>query len=133
MIPFPPGFIAFGGDFSEPPDITLSRGKTNPKGKKVALEQLVAACKTVFDPDVHIDVYNLGLVYKITPKKNGDVEVDMTLTSPTCPVAEEMVSNVAQALADVKGVGKARVKLVWSPAWDISMLSDEARYKLDLL
>jgi len=132
MIPFPHDFINFEGEIVDPPKITIARGAANPKGRRVDVELLIAAVKTVFDPDVGIDVYNLGLIYKIDPLKNSDVKVEMTLTSPTCPYAEKMVSDVAQALSDIEGVGKVTVKLVWSPAWDLAMLSDEARYRLDL-
>ncbi|MBN2676395.1 MAG: DUF59 domain-containing protein [Alphaproteobacteria bacterium] len=96
-------------------------------------QDFINALKTVEDPDLGIDVYNLGLIYNITPKENGDVYVDMTLTSPTCPYAEQLLQASADAVADLKGVGEVFVKAVWEPAWTLERLSEEARYDLDLL
>ena len=114
------------------PEIAITRGVAKEAGRPLSPEAVVEACKMVFDPDVHVDVYNLGLIYKITPDGRGNVDVEMTLTSPTCPVAEELVSEVAEKISALEGAGEARVRLVWEPAWDLSMMSDEARYQLDV-
>ena len=80
-----------------------------------------------------INVYDMGLIYDIRQKDNGDVEIDMTLTAPTCPVAGVLPQQVADATALVEGVGKVEVKVVWEPAWSLDKISDEARAMIDLL
>ena len=95
-------------------------------------KMIINALKTVVDPDICVDVYNLGLIYKYDLKKNGDVYIDMTLTSPTCPYANELVQASADAVADLDGVGRVEINVVWTPKWDLSCLTDEARFQLEL-
>lgn len=99
-------------------------------------EKIVANIKTVYDPEIPVNLYDLGLIYKIavTPKDNGkfDVAIDMTLTSPQCPIAEEMPLRVQEAVARADGVGKVTVNLIWDPPWDKSRMTDEARMQLDM-
>lgn len=106
------------------------------KGDETPLDDLKMvenAIKVVEDPDVGVDVFNLGLIYdhKIDPK--GNVTVDMTLTSPTCPYGEQLINAVAISIADLEGVGKVKVSLIWEPQWTMERLTDEARFDLDLL
>jgi metal-sulfur cluster biosynthetic enzyme len=131
---FPAEGIKFDGDMADLPQIAIVRGAPLAPGAKplVDKEPIVEAIKLVFDPDVDVNLYDLGLIYNIDLKPNGDADIDMTLTSPTCPMAEEMVANVAEFASSVEGVGRASVRLVWSPAWTISMMSDAARYELGL-
>ena len=111
----------------------LRLGKKLADGIPVAQkDDVIDAIKLVFDPEINVDVYNLGLIYNIDISFDGDVEIEMTLTSPTCPMAEEIPHWVADSVASVEGVGKVKVKLVWAPAWNLSMMSDEARFQLDI-
>ncbi|MCL2629120.1 MAG: iron-sulfur cluster assembly protein [Alphaproteobacteria bacterium] len=92
---------------------------------------IINAIKTVYDPEIPVNVYDLGLIYKINI--DGEkVVVDMTLTSPSCPMADYLVEGVRDAVLAVPGVRNAEVKLVWEPAWNLDMMSDEARFQLDL-
>lgn len=92
---------------------------------------IITAIKNVYDPEIPVDVYNLGLIYKIDI--NGDsVNIDMTLTSPNCPMADELPVWVEDAVMKVPGVKSAKVNLVWQPAWNLDMMSEEARFQLDL-
>ncbi|MCM1323086.1 MAG: iron-sulfur cluster assembly protein [Acetobacter sp.] len=94
---------------------------------------IVEAIKTVFDPEIPINVYDLGLIYKINQAENGDIHIDMSLTAPGCPVAGVLPQQVADAVALVQGVGKVEVEIVWEPAWSLERLSDEARMMLEML
>jgi FeS assembly SUF system protein len=100
------------------------------------LEQLtadiVAALKTVYDPEIPADIYELGLIYKIDVDDERNVDIEMTLTAPGCPVAGEMPQWVENAVGSVAGVGKVTVKLTFDPPWDQSRMSDEARLALGM-
>jgi FeS assembly SUF system protein len=100
-----------------------------------ALEQLtadiVAALKTVYDPEIPADIYELGLIYKIDVDDGRNIAVEMTLTAPGCPVAGEMPGWVENAVGAVPGVGDVKVNMVFDPPWDQSRMSDEARVALD--
>ncbi len=125
--------LTFDGEVKELHDIEVFEGTPLPDGAKVAgIEEVIDALKLVFDPEINVDVYNLGLIYKTEIAENGDVYVEMTLTSPTCPMAEEMPHWVAQSVASVDGVGVVHVKLVWYPAWDLSKMTEEAKFQLDI-
>ena len=95
-------------------------------------EDIIDALKTVSDPEITINIWDMGLVYKLEQKENGDVYIEMTVTSPMCPVAEIMPTQAAEAVASVKGVGFVEVKVVWEPAWDISMMSDDAKAMIEM-
>lgn len=101
--------------------------------KKAKLFDVVEAIKTVFDPEIPINVYDLGLIYKIDQKDNGDLHIDMSLTAPACPVAGVLPQQVADAAAGVDGVGAVEVEVVWEPAWTMERLSDEARMMLEMI
>ncbi|MFZ0789972.1 MAG: SUF system Fe-S cluster assembly protein [Chromatiaceae bacterium] len=96
-------------------------------------EPIIAALRTVHDPEIPINIYDLGLIYKIDIKTNGDVAVDMTLTAPACPVAGMMPLMVKDAVATVDGVGEITVELVWDPPWSQDHMSDEAKLQLGML
>ena len=95
-------------------------------------EEMIAALKTVYDPEIPVDVYELGLIYRIDIDDNRFVTVDMTLTAPGCPVAGEMPMWVDAAVTAVAGVSGAKVNMVFDPPWDQSRMSDEARIALDM-
>lgn len=93
---------------------------------------IVAALKTVFDPEIPADIYELGLIYKVDIKDDRGVAVEMTLTTPNCPAAEELPTMVENAIASIPGVGKVDISIVWEPAWTPDRMSDEARLVLNM-
>ena len=95
-------------------------------------EDLIAALKTVFDPEIPVDVYELGLIYKVDLSDDRDVLIDMTLTAPGCPVAGEMPGWIEDAVMTVPGIKSARANLVFDPPWDPSKMSDEAKLALNM-
>ena len=94
--------------------------------------EIVAALKTVFDPEIPADIYELGLIYKVDISDERAVDVTMTLTTPNCPAAGELPTQVENAVASVPGVGVVNVNLVWEPAWSPDRMSDEARLVLNM-
>ena len=102
----------------------------NPAGKADAIA-VEDALKSVHDPEIPVNIYDLGLIYDVDRQQNGDVYVTMSLTAPGCPVAGEMPGQVARALAAVDGVGEVSVELVWSPPWTPDRMSEDARLALD--
>jgi FeS assembly SUF system protein len=121
------------------PPKSLAEGGTPVEGSNLSKEELeqmtadiVAALKTVFDPEIPADIYELGLIYKIDISDERDVTVDMTLTAPGCPVAGEMPIWVENAVGSVAGVGQVKVNLTFDPPWDQSRMSDEARLALNM-
>ncbi|CAA9504670.1 MAG: PaaD-like protein (DUF59) involved in Fe-S cluster assembly [uncultured Sphingomonas sp.] len=94
---------------------------------------IVEALKTIYDPEIPVDIYELGLIYDVAVDADGDAVVTMTLTTPHCPVAESMPGEVELRVLSVPGVRDAEVKLVWDPPWDPSKMSDEARLELGML
>jgi FeS assembly SUF system protein len=95
-------------------------------------DEIVAALKTVYDPEIPADIYELGLIYKVDIADDRKVTVDMTLTTPNCPSAAELPMMVENAVASVPGVGEVAVNVVWDPPWDQSRMSDEARVALNM-
>ena len=91
-----------------------------------------AALKTVHDPEIPVNIFDLGLIYSVSCKPDGDVYVTMSLTAPGCPVAGEMPGQVAEAVAAADGVGQVTVELVWEPAWSPDRMSEDAKLALDL-
>jgi FeS assembly SUF system protein len=96
-------------------------------------EPVVDACRTVHDPEIPVNIYDLGLVYTIEISDDSDVRIAMTLTAPGCPVAGEMPGWVAEAVLAVPGVRNVDVDLVWEPLWGMDMMSDEARLELGFM
>jgi FeS assembly SUF system protein len=117
----------------EPPSET--EGVERPEGEDdpALLGPVLEALKTVQDPEIPVNLVELGLIYELTVKKGGIVYVEMTLTTPACPVAQSMPGEVEAAVAGVPGVNDVRVKLVWTPPWDRDRMSEEARLELGLM
>ena len=117
-----------------PQDYEAHAGSLLPEGeKKAAREDIIEALKNVFDPEIPINIYDLGLVYDIRQQDNGDVEIDMTLTAPGCPVAGVLPQQAADVVALVEGVGQVTVKIVWEPAWSFERMSEEARAMMEMI
>ena len=95
-------------------------------------DDIIAALKTVYDPEIPADIYELGLIYKIDIADDRAVALDMTLTTPNCPSAQELPVMVENAVASVAGVGDVKVNIVWDPPWEQSRMSDEARAVLNM-
>lgn len=96
-------------------------------------EDIVGACRTVHDPEIPVNIYDLGLVYTIDITPENDVDIMMTLTAPGCPVAGEMPGWVADAVEPLAGVRTVNVQLIWEPPWGMEMLSDEAKLELGFM
>jgi FeS assembly SUF system protein len=104
-----------------------------PEGELARLtDDIIAALKTVYDPEIPSDIYELGLIYKIDVADDRTVAIEMTLTTPNCPSAQELPTMVENAVASVPGVGEVKVDIVWDPPWDPSRMSDEARTMLNM-
>jgi len=95
-------------------------------------DEIVSALKTVYDPEIPADIYEIGLIYKVDVDDDRAVKIDMTLTTPNCPSAAELPTMVENAVASVPGVREAKVNIVWDPPWDPSRMSDEARAVLNM-
>jgi FeS assembly SUF system protein len=122
------------------PEMTEVPASTMPRatGSAIPPEELerltldiIAALKTVYDPEIPADIYELGLIYRVEVDDDRNIDVDMTLTAPGCPVAGEMPGWVENAISSVPGVGNVTVNMVFDPPWDQSRMSDEARVALD--
>ena len=104
----------------------------SPEELEALTAELVKELKTVFDPEIPVDVYELGLIYKIDVGDNKDITIDMTLTAPACPVAGEMPGWVKDAVARVPGVGEVTVNMVFEPPWTPARMSEEAKLELNM-
>jgi FeS assembly SUF system protein len=112
---------------------TVSLASTIPPDEIARLtDDITAALKTVYDPEIPVDIYELGLVYKVDIEDDRQVKIDMTLTAPGCPVAGDMPGWVENAVGAVPGVSGVKVNLVFDPPWDHSRMSDEARVALNM-
>ena len=96
-------------------------------------DRIVDALRQVYDPEIPVNIYDLGLIYRLDLDEEGDVEVDMTLTAPGCPVAGEMPGMVHSAIAPVEGVASVHVDLVWDPPWTPERMTDEAKLELGFM
>jgi FeS assembly SUF system protein len=118
-------------DAATPESVIAEDEGASPAGDGKALtEHVIAALRTVCDPEIPVNIYDLGLIYRIEIKDTGDVEIDMTLTAPGCPVAGEILNQVRNAASSVEGVGAVEVNLVFDPPWDQSKMSEEAKLEL---
>jgi FeS assembly SUF system protein len=99
---------------------------------RVNEDGVIAVIKTVFDPEIPVDIYELGLIYAIEIEDSGHVKVEMTLTTPSCPSAQELPSQVEEAVRAVPGVTDVTVEVVWDPPWDQSRMSEDARLALNM-
>jgi FeS assembly SUF system protein len=100
---------------------------------KALEENIIAALKEIYDPEIPVDIFELGLIYEVKIKSSGEVEIDMTLTSPNCPVAESLPVDVKNKVESVEGVKSALVNIVFDPPWDKDMMSEEAQLELGFL
>jgi FeS assembly SUF system protein len=115
------------------PNADAGKSAALPEGELTRLtDDVIGALKTVYDPEIPADIYEIGLVYKIDIADDRAVTVDMTLTTPNCPSAQELPVMVENAVASVAGVGEVKVNIVWDPPWDPSRMSDEARAVLNM-
>ena len=118
---------AVGDEYDElavPPNVELSEHKLTPL--------IVAGLREIFDPEIPVNIYELGLIYKVDVNDKNDVYVEMTLTSPGCPVAQEMPGWVQGAILPIDGVGHVDVEIVWDPPWDPSMMAETAKLQLNM-
>lgn len=114
-------------------DTVARAGNPLPEGAEPAeREAVIAAIRTVYDPEIPVNIYDLGLIYDLDIGAAGEVHVRMTLTAPTCPVAGSLPGEVARAVAEVEGTGAVTVELVWDPPWGKEMMSEEAKLALDI-
>ena len=95
-------------------------------------DQVIAALKKVYDPEMPVNIYELGLIYKVDINEKNDIYIEMTLTSPGCPVAGEMPGMVADSVKTVDGVGEIKVEIVWDPAWDPGKMAETAKLQLNM-
>jgi FeS assembly SUF system protein len=96
-------------------------------------DKIVAMLKTIYDPEIPVDIFELGLIYEVKVSDVGHVDIDMTLTSPNCPVAESMPNDVKEKVCSIEGVNSADVHIVFDPPWDKDMMSEEAKLELGFL
>lgn len=118
--------------FSSPDDFTDKASALSQAELDVLTDKLVEALKSVFDPEIPVDIYELGLIYRVDVSDDKDVVVDMTLTAPGCPVAGEMPDWVRDAILKIDGIKSCTVNLTFEPPWDSSKMSDEARLALNM-
>ncbi|HYH39331.1 MAG TPA: SUF system Fe-S cluster assembly protein [Azospirillum sp.] len=117
---------AIGSEIHDTPAVSFAAGKEE------VMERIVEAIKTCYDPEIPVDIWELGLIYRVDVNDAGEVEVDMTLTSPMCPVAGELPMQVQEAIQNAEGVTTCKIDLVWEPPWRPDMMSDVAKIQLDM-
>jgi FeS assembly SUF system protein len=116
-----------------PPNAEVTGNSALPQAELNRMtDEIIAGLKTVFDPEIPSDIYELGLIYKIDIGDDRTVKIDMSLTSPNCPSAQELPIMVENAVSSVPGVKETKVEVVWDPPWDPSRMSDEARLVLNM-
>tara|TARA_B110000046_G_C13020323_1_gene410802 strand:- start:1051 stop:1395 length:345 start_codon:yes stop_codon:yes gene_type:complete len=113
--------------------IVSKEGNMNKEAIRGLEENIIAALKEIYDPEIPVDIFELGLIYEVKIKADGFVDVDMTLTSPNCPVAESLPVDVKNKVETVLGVTEAKVNIVFNPPWDKDMMSEEAQLELGFL
>ena len=127
---------SFGSFMPSPPtgeDFSATAGAPLQPGMPVATEEaVIEAMRTVYDPEIPVNIYDLGLIYEMQIAANGNVTVQMSLTAPGCPVAGEMPGMVADAVAKAEGTGEVEVTLVWEPAWTPERMSEDAKLALGM-
>lgn len=104
-----------------------------PEQKLQLEEKVVAMLRTVFDPEIPVDIYSLGLIYKIDVHDDGDLDIDMTLTAPNCPAADFIVEDARLKLESIDGINNVNINIVFTPEWDKDMMSDEAKLELGFM
>lgn len=124
---FMPGAPAPGEDF-----VARAGRPLAPGCGRATADAVIAGLKTVHDPEIPVNIYDLGLIYDLALAQDGSIVIDMTLTTPACPVAGILPQQVADAAAMVSGVGEVEVRLIWEPTWTPERMSEEARLVLDM-
>ncbi len=115
-------------------DFTATSGQPLAEGSSVAGEDaVIEAMKTVFDPEIPVNIYDLGLIYGVKIDEAGEVKIDMSLTAPGCPVAGDLPGWVADAVAGIEGIGEVEVTLVWEPGWTPERMSEDAKLALGMI
>ncbi len=118
---------------TETTDYRVTVGNALEKGApRATKEEIIEAIRGVFDPEIPVNVYDMGLIYDIDLIDNGDVHINMTLTAPGCPVAGILPQQVAEAVAALEGAGKVTVQIVWEPLWTIDRMTEEGRAMIDI-
>jgi FeS assembly SUF system protein len=131
--PITPAATAAAGEAAAAPAPQPGGTSALPEAEIARLtDDIIAALKTVYDPEIPADIYELGLIYKIDIADDRAIALDMTLTTPNCPSAQELPIMVENAVASVAGVGEVKVTIVWDPPWEQSRMSDEARAVLNI-
>lgn len=116
-----------------PEPIDLNRAEINPIQRTVLEAEVIEALRSIYDPEIPVNIYDLGLIYDVQVRNDSSVDIEMTLTSPACPVAESLPGDVEMAVRSVPGVNDARVKLVWDPPYSLDMMPEHVRLELGLL
>ena len=136
MTDFDPGINPYGSFMTGPSVPEGTKAKAGAKlGEGITVasdEAIVEALRTVHDPEIPVNIYDLGLIYNTEQLENGDVKILMTLTAPACPVAGEMPYDVAAAVSAVSGVGEVEVELTWEPAWTQDRMTEDAKLVLNI-
>jgi FeS assembly SUF system protein len=125
-------------DVMEPPapgtEYSARRGEPLAPGTQVAAEpEVIEAMRQVYDPEIPVNIYDLGLIYSLEINEDGSVRIEMSLTAPGCPVAGEMPGKVAEVVSAVPGVGEVEVRLIWDPPWTTERMSEDAKLALGIL
>ena len=102
------------------------------EGKKVSEKNIIKKIKTVFDPEIPVNIYDLGLIYNLNIDKKNNIMIKMTLTTPNCPVAGSMPESVGKAVSQIEGISSIKVELVWEPKWSKDMMTEDAKLALDI-
>jgi FeS assembly SUF system protein len=118
---------------SAPEEIAENAPAGGAAGHDELRDQVIETIKTVFDPEIPVNIYELGLIYKVDVNEARDVQIDMTLTSPNCPVAESLPGEVELKVAAVEGVEGCEVRIVWDPPWTPAMMTEEAQLELGMI
>lgn len=128
------GFGAPTAEVDPEQEFIARRGAPLPPGTKVATdEEVVDALKTVYDPEIPVNIYDLGLIYTLDIAEDGSAVIEMSLTAPGCPVAGEMPGMVSDAAASVEGIGEVETRLVWDPPWSPALMSEDAKLALGMM
>ena len=102
------------------------------EGQKVSENDIIKKIKTVFDPEIPVNIYDLGLIYNLDIDKNNNIAIKMTLTTPNCPVAGSMPESVGKAVSEIEDISSIKVELVWEPKWTKDMMTEDAKLALDI-
>ena len=126
-------FIPHHPSFDSHAPFTAKAGKKNNIcARKIELSEVIKCIETIYDPEIPVNIYDLGLIYDIKLLENNDIKIKMSLTAPGCPVAGEMPGQVADTIAKIDDVGLIEVELVWEPAWTKDRMSEDAKMALDI-